>query len=572
MRHSLLIVVVTATFALTHLCGCHPHKDPVVPKLRWVYVNLSLLSEKNVAAAESVMERAARAGFTGIALADFKLNHLGAMPPVYFQHVERIKLLAAKLHLEIIPCIFPLGHSSGILSHDPNLAEAQPVTDADYVVRNGTAAPIDSSPPLRNAGFDQFQGDSAADWDVQDGPGRITFIDTFQKHGGKGSLRIGNPGDMEPIAGNARIGQRLKVRPFHSYRVEFWIQTRDFGSYDRVRAVVIPRGSNISLVRQELGVQRTQAWKRHFIQFNSEENTEVELYIGSWGEVSGGALWLDDVSISEAGMSNIVRRDGCPLEVRGATGMRYEEGRDFEPVHDLVFENTARRSFDLIHVPPTIRILPASRIKEGERLQVSFYQAAFTNEMLASCCLTSPRVYSLLRDQMRRVEKLFHPTTVFMQHDEIRVANWCGLCQARRESPGQLLADNVGECEKIVHEFSPNARIWVWNDMFDPNHNAKADFYLARGSFADSWQGLSKGTGVVNWNYAKRGSSMGWFANRGHNQILAGFYDGPVDQIQTWLADAGGIRGIDGVMYTTWRRDYSQLEAFARAAWGARNQ
>ena len=34
--------------------------------------------------------------------------------------------------------------------------------------------------------------------------------------------------------------------------------------------------------------------------------------------------------------------------------------------------------------------------------------------------------------------------------------------------------------------------IYVWNDMFDPFHNAVNDYYLVRGDLKGSWEGLPK--------------------------------------------------------------------------------
>jgi hypothetical protein len=51
--------------------------------------------------------------------------------------------------------------------------------------------------------------------------------------------------------------------------------------------------------------------------------------------------------------------------------------------------------------------------------------------------------------------------------------------------------------------------------------------------------------------------------------VLAGFYDHNPQSITGWLTAGDNVNGVNGVMYTTWRNDFSQLEAFAKAAWGA---
>ena len=46
-------------------------------------------------------------------------------------------------------------------------------------------------------------------------------------------------------------------------------------------------------------------------------------------------------------------------------------------------------------------------------------------------------------------------------------------------------------------------------------------------------------------------------------EILAGYYDGPVETITPWLCDAQRAGGLVGAMYTTWQNRYDDLEAFA---------
>jgi hypothetical protein len=152
-----------------------------------------------------------------------------------------------------------------------------------------------------------------------------------------------------------------------------------------------------------------------------------------------------------------------------------------------------------------------------------------------------------------------------MSHDELRVANWCDACQARHLTPGQMLADNVSKCVGIMHDVAPEARLYVWNDMFDPNHNAvPGPYYLVNGPFTGSWEGLPKNVTVMNWNSDKKAKSLQFFAGRGNPQIIAGYYDGPPEKIREWLAAAKALPGsVQGVMYTTWRGDYSQLEKFS---------
>jgi hypothetical protein len=101
--------------------------------------------------------------------------------------------------------------------------------------------------------------------------------------------------------------------------------------------------------------------------------------------------------------------------------------------------------------------------------------------------------------------------------------------------------------------------------MFDPYHNAvEGPYYLVNGPWTGSWEGLDKDVTIVNWNYGRRDESLKFFADRGHKQIIAGYYDGSQDT-RKWLESADKVKGVEGIMYTTWQNDFDHLEEFAKS-------
>jgi hypothetical protein len=69
---------------------------------------------------------------------------------------------------------------------------------------------------------------------------------------------------------------------------------------------------------------------------------------------------------------------------------------------------------------------------------------------------------------------------------------------------------------------------------------------------------------IVNWNFGKRDQSLKFFADRGHKQIIAGYYDAKPQQVKQWLEAAKKVKGVEGVMYTTWKGNFADMEEFAR--------
>ena len=74
---------------------------------------------------------------------------------------------------------------------------------------------------------------------------------------------------------------------------------------------------------------------------------------------------------------------------------------------------------------------------------------------------------------------------------------------------------------------------------------------------------------IINWNRRRPAESLPFSGDRGHGQVLAGYYDGDPHAIRDWLGIGASVHGVTVAMYTTWRSDFRQLETFAESAWGS---
>ncbi|NBV20404.1 MAG: hypothetical protein EBS05_00160 [Proteobacteria bacterium] len=507
---------------------------------RWVYLQTNLQVDKNVEDAEALFRRAAKAGYTGVLLSDSKMAKLGDVIPRYHQNVARLKSIAAETKLEVIPALFHIGYSEPMLWHDPNLAEALPVEDALFVVRDGVArVQADSPTQLRGGDFVNLKL-----WGWKD-PNLLPD---------NGALRV-----TDPKGANSRVSQKLQLKPFRQYHLSVRVKTQDFHGKPEVKLLAAKR----SLNHADLGVKATQDWTLHHVVFNSLDQSEATLYLGCWGGETG-SLWWKDVTLEETALVNLVRRPGAPFTVKRERGGGLVEGQDFEPVADPKSGTVPwKGAFEVWHEPPAIK----TKLPDGTRLRVSFHHVVTVNEGQVMVCPSEPKTVELLRDEAKRVHAAWGARSYMMSHDEIRCLNWCAACQARKLTAGQILADNARTCVKLLREVNPGGRIFVWSDMFDPNHNAKSsgDYYLVRGDLTRSWEGLDKGVGILPWYFGRRAESLKFFADRGHPQVIAGYYDSKPEQIRDWLAAGKGLPGLNGVMYTTWQRKYGDLEKFIEA-------
>ncbi len=531
---------------------------------RWLFVMRNLARAENVADTIALFPRAKAAGCNAVVISDGNLYRLDRAGETYKQNLLRVQREAERHGLELIPCVMPIGYSGAILGRDPNLAEGMPVEDALFVVRGRTAS-LQPEPPasLPGGDFEGVEGGRFLGWDWYDDPGQSTIPDHAIVHSGRTSVRMENIDQADPVHGHCRFMRKVEVRPYRQYHISAWVRTDRFEVPEAAHiSVLAPTEKERTVASITVRVEPTQDWTRYDLVFNSLNWDRVRVYLGTWGG-KGGRIWWDDVSLEEIGLVNVLRRSGCPVTVRGENGLVYEEGRDFEEIRDPQL-----RPWEIYHEPPVIDLTADSRIKEGERLRLSYYHTIVIGEWQVMCCLSDLKVYDILRDQVRGVNDLLHPSTFFMQHDEIRVANWDQACQSRGLTPGELLTDNVRRCVQIIRDISPEAQIWVWSDMFDPMHNAVDQYYMVNGTWAGSWEGLTPDVGIVNWANHLKGKNLRWFADRGHKQILAGYYDHEGWVIEEWLQAGQGLPGITGAMYTTWENDYSDVEDWARAAWG----
>jgi len=554
---------------LLGLCGCLALASTAAAAeplpVRWLYLQQNLQVTETVTRLEPLLKRAARAGYNGVVLADYKLNILDRVPEHYFKNAKRFRELCDQHGLEIIPAVAGFGYSSGILAHNPNLAEALPVRDAPFVCRGDVLQSRGFTSNLVAGDFEQHEGDTFQGWSFQDEPGNGTFADSAVVHGGRVALRIENP---TGVRGNRRVSKTLRVRPWTQLHASVWIKTENFESATETRMFgMAPAGRVLS--HSNLGVQKTQEWTQHHVVFNSLESSEIRFYAGVW-DCGSGKLWMDDLQVVEEPFVNLVRRTGCPLVVRSESGEKtYEEGRDFAELVDLQLGVSPwKGEYDVYHTPPVLKRLAQSRIRDGERLLVDYSHAVTIYDGQMPCSLSDPEVFTILEDQVRRVKEVLNPRTYFLSHDEIRVANWSDPERASGKTAGQQLADNVRRCVEVIRKVDPQARLCIWSDMFDPHHNAVREFYLVNGDLAGSWEGLPADVLIINWNSGKAKQSLQHFGARGHGQVVAGYYDAPPERIQAWLKAGEGVPGIQGAMYTTWRNDYSNLEKFAELTWG----
>jgi hypothetical protein len=542
-----LVALVIGTLALQAACAdVQPSGKPESrTQKRWLFVWRDMTAPNEVDRMIARFPRAKADGYNGVA---FSYN-------IPASKAAELRQAAKQNGLDLIAIVM-----NG--SHDRNYNEGVLSKDALFVTHNGRATHVPDNPTrVVNPDFENVTGNHFNGWAFQDDEGVTTFADHDVVHSGTTSLRMESVG--KNAARHCRISQPLKLQPHRQYHISVWVKTEDLSPADP-EVKVLTSDARRSISFQTFHADRTQDWTHYDLCFNSLGNSDAQLYLGSWNG-KDGKMWFDDLRIEEVGLVNVLRRPGCPVTVRGENGVAFEEGRDFEKVVDPQLQ-----PYRAYHEPPAIKLTAGTRIKDGERLRVSYYHPIIVYEDRLTSCLSEPKIFADWAEEIKTADTLLHPAAFLMSHDELRVINQCALCQSKHMTPGELLAWNVHKAAEIIRAARPDAEIWVWNDMFDPMHNAVDNFYAVNGPLAGSWKGLDKGIGIVNWNGGLMGKNCKFFADLGLKQILSGYYDGDErgDNIAKWYDNTRSVPGVVGAMYTTWEDRYDAMDTWAKRAWG----
>jgi hypothetical protein len=263
--------------------------------------------------------------------------------------------------------------------------------------------------------------------------------------------------------------------------------------------------------------------------------------------------------LEEIGPLNVLQRPGTPVTVRSADGsLTYEEGRDYAPLVDPGYS-----PYRVDRDAPPLKLLDGGRIRDGERLRVSWYHSLVINRSQVTICMAEPKVYEIFDHEAALLAERLRPRRVFLNMDEVRMGGTCAACRGR--NMGELLGQCVTRQVETLRRHLPGTQVYVWSDMLDPHHNAHGDYYLVDGDFTGSWNHVPRDLTVAVWGGAPRENSLRFSAEEGFHTLIACYYDADdLNDVEAWLRLAGRTANVRGLMYTPWQKKYALLPPFGQ--------
>ena len=528
-----------------------------------LFVSDNFANPERVTATLAVLDRIAKAGYNGIFLTDCKFYRWNEVDrAAYTANLQKIRTRCRELNLKVLITVMNFG--TDMLSNDTNLAEGMPVVDAPFVARGGKLVPADEDCKIVNGSFEESgRPNHPTGWNAPFLFERY-FLDTEAKTDGKQSIRI---------EGHNSMRQNIKVKPWRYYHLTMKIKTQDLKPTTNFFLSVSSVDNTRQLLNDDEHVNETQEWTPVSYVFNTLDLNEIAISFGNYGD-SKGKLWFDDVKVEPGGFVNLIRREGAPFKLTSDDGKTvYEENKDFANASDPQLGNVDIKGiYRPWHVAPVVTIPAGSKIAEGQVVRASYCHSITTFGAATAVCFNEPKIWTLAKDNLVTMHKVLQPDGYILPHDEIRHMGFDASCCKANLPMSKVLADNIKRSIAMVRAEDPGKPVYAWSDMFDPNHNAQKTglYHLVKGEgpWYGAWEGLDKDVIIFNWHSSDithpgdRVETLKFFADRGNKQILCGYYDGAVDAIVPWMKDAAQVKGANGVMYTTWGQNYSEVENF----------
>ena len=553
-------LVLTTFLVLVTRCAA---TDPVWPeRLQYrlaLLADSSLSNDTDLAQANQFLEVAATNGYNGIVLASSaNLIQPQTAGNAFLDRLQSLREEATSLGIGLIPSVMPFDSDDVLRQLNPIFAEGLPVRDALYVV-DGSEACLRPDPPIKlvNCGFETAGPDGVPGWRLVGlQPGRTITVDTNHALYGDSSLRFTNVESQTPNLGY-RATQKVRLPAFRLFRLTVWTRSDDpngdtcfyFGAHANGRFLGLGY----------LGQGEAGVWRQHTVLFNSLYGGEIEILLGLHDTKSRShTIWFDNLEIQHIGLTNVIRRAGCPISVRNERGRAYEEHRDYEIGNSAKhLKTTLGDGLPTAGLP--LELSSRTRIHDGERLRVSFFSSPPCLPCPASLCPNCDEVYHEFADGVQVLREELAPFGYHLATRYLSNANWDEACLNTKKTPGAQWGRSLRRQATILAKGHSRPVCFVWSDMYEPWHNPYSQFWLANGTFEDAWKYLPRDFVVLNARHAAEDSrSPLFFAANGYSQVIAGDV-----AVGNWMQEHAGMPGIVGVLNTG-----ASLEKFAAAAWG----
>ena len=134
------------------------------------------------------------------------------------------------------------------------------------------------------------------------------------------------------------------------------------------------------------------------------------------------------------------------------------------------------------------------KLRAGQTVLLDYYALAPVYDGTAASCLTHSAIRDYMEQNMAFMADFNSTSTTSQSHladqkagfsgfllsyDEMRTGHTCELCASHGATAGELLAEHLKNSSAIARQAAgPGRELFIWDDMFNPFHNAHDDYFL----------------------------------------------------------------------------------------------
>ncbi len=224
--------------------------------------------------------------------------------------------------------------------------------------------------------------------------------------------------------------------------------------------------------------------------------------------------------------------------------------------------------------PTTISRTPHSRISDGQKVKISFSYLGPDPFSIYKFryCRSDPRIHidgpnNFIWRWCTQPITYLDAKIINLEMDEIRVLGWDKRCLESGKSRSQIFVDDIKYYYDTIKKTAPDAKIFMWSDMIDPNHNARIYKTLEAADLIVDY-GMSDII-MVPWEHTSARKSINFLVDKGFS-VMASVQDqeGDISVAPLWaklLRDNFKLSDKRfGLMHAPWDYDYDNPEGIER--------
>jgi hypothetical protein len=293
-----------------------------------------------------------------------------------------------------------------------------------------------------------------------------------------------------------RNDQFIPVDGGKTYTVSFWAKAE--GIIDAGPQVWVfqqdAAGQTVAGTKSSINsaILRTGSydWTQYFVSLRTAESTSQLTLKARLRPGGYGTFTLDDFEVRrmDGALTNVIRSGSSNIIIRSVDdSVTYQEGNDYQVIDGEfssdTFLNNVRYSFYPLNESTRIELLPGSSILADETVKlqydfalklkgssnIGFWQRNYSvNEAITYDAYVCPYIEEMMAE--------FPSDYVFYRGvDEIR-----GINRDSRNASMEnyeLIAKDINTVFACVKQQNPNARMFLWSDMFNPWNLGNEEFY-----------------------------------------------------------------------------------------------